>query len=32
MLGANGLSGEYHVVRSSMNHEAVITYEGKYLK
>lgn len=30
MLGANGLSDEYHVVRHSMNLEAVNTYEGTH--
>ena len=28
MLGGNGISDEYHVVRHSMNLEAVNTYEG----
>ena len=28
MLGANGVSDEYHVIRHSMNLEAVNTYEG----
>lgn len=30
MLGANGCSDEYHVVRHSMNLEAVNTYEGTH--
>ena len=30
MLGANGLSDEYHVARHSMNLEAVNTYEGTH--
>lgn len=28
ILGANGVSDEYHVIRHSMNLEAVNTYEG----
>ncbi|KAL6424694.1 hypothetical protein ACFW04_009986 [Cataglyphis niger] len=28
MLGANGISDEYHVIRHAMNLEAVSTYEG----
>jgi len=28
MLGANGVSDEYHVIRHAMNLEAVNTYEG----
>lgn len=28
ILGANGISDEYHVIRHSMNLEAVFTYEG----
>lgn len=28
ILGGNGISDEYHIVRHSMNLEAVITYEG----
>ena len=27
-MGSNGISDEYHVVRHSMNLEAVNTYEG----
>jgi glutaryl-CoA dehydrogenase len=30
MLGGNGISDEYHVVRHSMNLEAVNTYEGTH--
>jgi glutaryl-CoA dehydrogenase len=30
MLGANGISDEYHVIRHMMNLESVITYEGTY--
>ena len=30
MLGGNGLSDEYHVVRHSTNLEAVNTYEGTH--
>lgn len=30
MLGANGISDEYHVIRHSQNLEAVNTYEGTY--
>lgn len=30
MLGANGLCDEYHIVRHSMNLEAVNTYEGTH--
>lgn len=29
ILGANGVSDEYHVIRHVMNLEAVNTYEGK---
>lgn len=29
ILGANGVSDEYHVIRHMMNLEAVNTYEGK---
>lgn len=29
ILGANGISDEYHVIRHVMNLEAVNTYEGK---
>lgn len=29
MLGGNGISDEYHVIRHAMNLEAVNTYEGK---
>ena len=28
MLGANGISDEYHIIRHVMNLEAVNTYEG----
>lgn len=28
ILGANGISDEYHVIRHAMNLEAVNTYEG----
>lgn len=28
MLGGNGISDEYHVIRHAMNLEAVNTYEG----
>jgi glutaryl-CoA dehydrogenase len=28
ILGANGISDEYHIIRHVMNLEAVITYEG----
>ena len=31
MLGGNGVSDEYHVIRHSMNLEAVNTYEGEWL-
>ena len=31
MLGGNGISDEYHVIRHVMNLEAVNTYEGKLL-
>lgn len=30
MLGGNGISDEYHIIRHVMNLEAVNTYEGKY--
>lgn len=30
MLGANGISDEYHVIRHMMNLESVYTYEGTY--
>ncbi|MEE8517009.1 MAG: acyl-CoA dehydrogenase [Alphaproteobacteria bacterium] len=30
MLGANGISDEYHVIRHVMNLETVITYEGTH--
>ncbi len=30
MLGANGISDEYHVIRHAMNLESVNTYEGTY--
>ena len=29
MLGGNGISDEYHVIRHCMNLEAVNTYEGE---
>ena len=29
MLGANGISDEYHVIRHTMNLETVNTYEGE---
>lgn len=29
MLGGNGISDEYHVIRHVMNLESVNTYEGK---
>ncbi len=29
MLGGNGISDEYHVIRHVMNLEAVNTYEGE---
>ena len=31
MLGANGISDEYHVIRHMMNLESVNTYEGLFL-
>ena len=31
MLGGNGISDEYHVIRHVMNLEAVNTYEGRGL-
>jgi glutaryl-CoA dehydrogenase len=30
MLGGNGLSDEYHIIRHSVNLEAVNTYEGTH--
>ena len=30
MLGGNGISDEFHVIRHMMNLESVITYEGTY--
>jgi glutaryl-CoA dehydrogenase len=30
MLGANGISDEYHVIRHAMNLESVNTYEGTH--
>jgi glutaryl-CoA dehydrogenase len=30
MLGGNGVSDEYHVIRHVMNLEAVNTYEGTH--
>jgi alkylation response protein AidB-like acyl-CoA dehydrogenase len=30
MLGGNGISDEYHVIRHALNLEAVNTYEGKF--
>lgn len=32
MLGGNGISDEYNIIRHVMNLESVNTYEGKYLK
>lgn len=32
MLGANGISDEYHIIRHMVNLEAVFTYEGKLYK
>lgn len=32
VLGANGVSDEYHVIRHVMNLEAVNTYEGNFVK
>ena len=32
MLGGNGISDEYHVIRHCMNLEAVNTYEGNFQK
>lgn len=32
ILGANGVSDEYHVIRHVMNLEAVNTYEGIVMK
>lgn len=29
MLGGNGISDEYHIIRHAMNLEAVNTYEGR---
>lgn len=31
MLGGNGVSDEYHIIRHVMNLEAVNTYEGSFL-
>ncbi|PNI51164.1 GCDH isoform 1, partial [Pan troglodytes] len=31
MLGGNGISDEYHVIRHAMNLEAVNTYEGELI-
>lgn len=31
MLGGNGISDEYHIIRHVMNLEAVNTYEGWFL-
>ena len=31
MLGGNGISDEYHIIRHVMNLEAVNTYEGYHL-
>jgi glutaryl-CoA dehydrogenase len=28
MLGGNGISDEYHIIRHAMNMESVYTYEG----
>lgn len=30
ILGGNGISDEYHIIRHVMNLEAVNTYEGQY--
>lgn len=30
MLGGNGVSDEYHIIRHVMNLEAVNTYEGSF--
>lgn len=30
MLGGNGVSDEYHIIRHVMNLEAVNTYEGEF--
>jgi glutaryl-CoA dehydrogenase len=30
MLGGNGISDEYHIIRHAMNLEAVNTYEGTH--
>lgn len=30
MLGGNGISDEYHIIRHVMNLEAVNTYEGRH--
>lgn len=30
MLGANGISDEYHIIRHVMNLESVNTYEGNF--
>ena len=30
MLGGNGISDEYHIIRHMLNLEAVNTYEGTY--
>ena len=32
MLGGNGVSDEYHVIRHMMNLEAVNTYEGEWVE
>lgn len=32
ILGGNGISDEYHIIRHVMNLEAVNTYEGIYLQ
>lgn len=31
ILGGNGISDEYHVIRHVMNLESVNTYEGMYM-
>ena len=31
MIGGNGVSDEYHIVRHMVNLEAVNTYEGKFI-
>ena len=31
MIGGNGVSDEYHIIRHMVNLEAVNTYEGKFI-